>query len=130
MRFCCAERVAPVPIEVAIEPVFLERAPKPIGPLCVQIDNRLAPALPAESRDGGMFGPSWDEGCPSCSAGPDEVSASLLEHLHVRDGTHTLHTPRGEFTLPGISLRSYIERVCTNLDPHALADCCCRALTR
>jgi predicted dithiol-disulfide oxidoreductase (DUF899 family) len=28
-----------------------------------------------------------DEGCPSCSAGADEVSGGLLEHLHARDTT-------------------------------------------
>ena len=28
-----------------------------------------------------MFDPSWDEGCPSCTAGADEVSDGLLEHL-------------------------------------------------
>jgi predicted dithiol-disulfide oxidoreductase (DUF899 family) len=34
-----------------------------------------------------MFDPEWEEGCPSCSAGADEVSRGLLEHLHVRDTT-------------------------------------------
>jgi predicted dithiol-disulfide oxidoreductase (DUF899 family) len=34
-----------------------------------------------------MFGPSWEDGCPSCSAGADEVSDGLLEHLHARDTT-------------------------------------------
>ena len=34
-----------------------------------------------------MFDPSWDEGCPSCSAGADEISNGLLKHLHVRDTT-------------------------------------------
>jgi predicted dithiol-disulfide oxidoreductase (DUF899 family) len=34
-----------------------------------------------------MFHPEWEDGCPSCSAGADEVSAGLLEHLHVRDTT-------------------------------------------
>ncbi len=34
-----------------------------------------------------MFDPSWDEGCPSCSAGADEVSDGLLTHLHTRDTT-------------------------------------------
>jgi predicted dithiol-disulfide oxidoreductase (DUF899 family) len=34
-----------------------------------------------------MFGPTWDEGCPSCSAGADEFSNGLFEHLHVRDTT-------------------------------------------
>ena len=32
-----------------------------------------------------MFDPSWDDGCPSCTAGADEISAGLLEHLHARD---------------------------------------------
>jgi predicted dithiol-disulfide oxidoreductase (DUF899 family) len=34
-----------------------------------------------------MFSPEWDEGCPSCSAGADEISNGLLRHLHVRDTT-------------------------------------------
>jgi predicted dithiol-disulfide oxidoreductase (DUF899 family) len=34
-----------------------------------------------------MFSPEWDEGCPSCSAGADEVSKGLLEHLHARKTT-------------------------------------------
>jgi predicted dithiol-disulfide oxidoreductase (DUF899 family) len=34
-----------------------------------------------------MFDPSWDEGCPSCTAASDEISAGLLEHLHARDTT-------------------------------------------
>ena len=34
-----------------------------------------------------MFDPSWDDGCPSCTAGADEVSAGLLAHLHSRDTT-------------------------------------------
>lgn len=32
-----------------------------------------------------MFNPSWDEGCPSCSAGADETSDGLLRHLRARD---------------------------------------------
>jgi predicted dithiol-disulfide oxidoreductase (DUF899 family) len=32
-----------------------------------------------------MFGPTWDEGCPSCTASADEISNGLLEHLHSRD---------------------------------------------
>jgi predicted dithiol-disulfide oxidoreductase (DUF899 family) len=32
-----------------------------------------------------MFDPSWDEGCPSCSAGADEISDGLLAHLAARD---------------------------------------------
>jgi predicted dithiol-disulfide oxidoreductase (DUF899 family) len=34
-----------------------------------------------------MFDPSWEDGCPSCSAGADEVSDGLLEHLHARETT-------------------------------------------
>jgi predicted dithiol-disulfide oxidoreductase (DUF899 family) len=34
-----------------------------------------------------MFDPRWEEGCPSCSAGADEVADGLLAHLHVRDTT-------------------------------------------
>ena len=34
-----------------------------------------------------MFDPEWDEGCPSCTAGTDELSDGLLEHLHTRDTT-------------------------------------------
>ena len=34
-----------------------------------------------------MFDPSWEDGCPSCSAGADEMSAGLLTHLHTRDTT-------------------------------------------
>jgi predicted dithiol-disulfide oxidoreductase (DUF899 family) len=32
-----------------------------------------------------MFDPSWDDGCPSCTAGAAEVCQGLLEHLHTRD---------------------------------------------
>jgi predicted dithiol-disulfide oxidoreductase (DUF899 family) len=32
-----------------------------------------------------MFDPSWTDGCPSCSAGADEVADGLLEHLATRD---------------------------------------------
>jgi predicted dithiol-disulfide oxidoreductase (DUF899 family) len=34
-----------------------------------------------------MFEPSSEDGCPSCSAGCDEVSGGLLDHLHARDTT-------------------------------------------
>src|SRR5438270_1595796 len=34
-----------------------------------------------------MFDPSWDDGCPSCTAASDEISAGLLEHLWARDTT-------------------------------------------
>ena len=34
-----------------------------------------------------MFDPSWEDGCPSCTAGADEVSTGLLDHLRARDTT-------------------------------------------
>jgi predicted dithiol-disulfide oxidoreductase (DUF899 family) len=34
-----------------------------------------------------MFDPSWDDGCSSCTAAADEMSAGLLAHLHSRDTT-------------------------------------------
>ncbi len=34
-----------------------------------------------------MFGPGWEEPCPGCSAGLDETSAPLIEHLRARDTT-------------------------------------------
>src|SRR5215218_7129980 len=37
-----------------------------------------------------MFHPEWDEGCPSCTAGTDELSRAFLEHLHIRDTTYAL----------------------------------------
>jgi predicted dithiol-disulfide oxidoreductase (DUF899 family) len=37
-----------------------------------------------------MFHPDWDEGCPSCTAGVDEVSAGFLRHLATRDTTYAL----------------------------------------
>jgi predicted dithiol-disulfide oxidoreductase (DUF899 family) len=37
-----------------------------------------------------MFNPDWEEGCPSCSAGIDELSPGFLEHLHTRDTTFAL----------------------------------------
>jgi predicted dithiol-disulfide oxidoreductase (DUF899 family) len=32
-----------------------------------------------------MFDPSWDDGCPSCSAAAEELSDGLIAHLHTRD---------------------------------------------
>lgn len=37
-----------------------------------------------------MFDPDWDEGCPSCTAGTDEISPGFLEHLHTRDTTYAM----------------------------------------
>jgi predicted dithiol-disulfide oxidoreductase (DUF899 family) len=32
-----------------------------------------------------MFDPSWEDGCPSCTAAADELSPGLIQHLNVRD---------------------------------------------
>jgi predicted dithiol-disulfide oxidoreductase (DUF899 family) len=32
-----------------------------------------------------MFAPDWEVGCSSCTAGVDELSAGLLDHLRARD---------------------------------------------
>jgi predicted dithiol-disulfide oxidoreductase (DUF899 family) len=32
-----------------------------------------------------MFDPGWEDGCPSCSAGVDEVAPGKFEHLAARD---------------------------------------------
>ena len=37
-----------------------------------------------------MFHPEWDEGCPSCSAGTDELSPGFLRHLHTRDTSYAM----------------------------------------
>lgn len=37
-----------------------------------------------------MFHPEWEDGCPSCTAGTDEISSGFLEHLHLRDTTYAL----------------------------------------
>ena len=37
-----------------------------------------------------MFHPEWEEGCSSCTAGTDEISAGFLEHLHTRDTTFAI----------------------------------------
>ena len=37
-----------------------------------------------------MFHPEWEEGCPSCTAGTDELSPALLQHLHIRDTTYAM----------------------------------------
>ena len=37
-----------------------------------------------------MFHPDWEEGCPSCSAGTDELSPGFIEHLNTRDTTYAL----------------------------------------
>jgi predicted dithiol-disulfide oxidoreductase (DUF899 family) len=37
-----------------------------------------------------MFHPEWDEGCASCTAGIDEVSRGMVEHLRTRDTTYAI----------------------------------------
>jgi predicted dithiol-disulfide oxidoreductase (DUF899 family) len=36
-----------------------------------------------------MFNPEWEDGCPSCTAGADEISDGFLEHIHSRDTSFT-----------------------------------------
>src|SRR5215207_9665588 len=37
-----------------------------------------------------MFDPSWEDGCPSCTAGTDELSPGFFEHLHTRDTSYAI----------------------------------------
>jgi predicted dithiol-disulfide oxidoreductase (DUF899 family) len=37
-----------------------------------------------------MFHPEWDDGCPSCTAGTDELSPGFLEHLRTRDTAYCM----------------------------------------
>jgi len=37
-----------------------------------------------------MFEPEWEDGCPSCTAGTDEISPGFIEHLHTRDTSYAL----------------------------------------
>jgi predicted dithiol-disulfide oxidoreductase (DUF899 family) len=35
-----------------------------------------------------MFDPGWEDGCPSCTAGTDELSPGFFAHLHTRDTSY------------------------------------------
>jgi predicted dithiol-disulfide oxidoreductase (DUF899 family) len=37
-----------------------------------------------------MFHPEWEDGCPSCTAGTDEISQGFLDHLAMRDTSYAL----------------------------------------
>jgi len=37
-----------------------------------------------------MFHPDWDDGCPSCTAGTEEISPGFLEHLRTRDTSYAM----------------------------------------
>jgi predicted dithiol-disulfide oxidoreductase (DUF899 family) len=37
-----------------------------------------------------MFDPEWEDGCPSCTAGTDELSPGFLDHLHTRDTSYAM----------------------------------------
>ncbi|MDQ6697976.1 MAG: DUF899 domain-containing protein [Actinomycetota bacterium] len=37
-----------------------------------------------------MFEPEWEDGCPSCTAGTDELSSGFLEHLRTRDTSYAM----------------------------------------
>ncbi|MGI8754644.1 MAG: DUF899 domain-containing protein [Acidimicrobiales bacterium] len=37
-----------------------------------------------------MFDPAWDDGCPSCTSGVDELADGLVDHLQKRNTTYVL----------------------------------------
>ncbi len=37
-----------------------------------------------------MFHPDWEDGCPSCTAGTDELSPGFFEHLRTRDTSYAM----------------------------------------
>ena len=37
-----------------------------------------------------MFDPDWEDGCPSCTAGTQEMSHGLIDHLHTRDTSYAM----------------------------------------
>lgn len=37
-----------------------------------------------------MFNPEWEDGCPSCTAGTDELSPAFFEHIHIRDTSYAM----------------------------------------
>jgi predicted dithiol-disulfide oxidoreductase (DUF899 family) len=37
-----------------------------------------------------MFDPDWEDGCPSCTAGTDEIAPGFLEHLRIRDTSYAM----------------------------------------
>ncbi len=37
-----------------------------------------------------MFDPDWEDGCPSCTAGTDELSPGFFEHLRTRDTSYAM----------------------------------------
>jgi len=37
-----------------------------------------------------MFDPEWEDGCPSCTAGTDELSPGFFEHLRTRNTSYAM----------------------------------------
>jgi predicted dithiol-disulfide oxidoreductase (DUF899 family) len=37
-----------------------------------------------------MFEPDWEDGCPSCTSGTDEIAPGFIEHLHTRDTSYAM----------------------------------------
>jgi predicted dithiol-disulfide oxidoreductase (DUF899 family) len=70
-----------LPMVEVVEPYVFEGPDGPVG-LPDLFEGRRQLIV-----DHFMFDPSWDDGCPSCSAGADEMSPGHLEHLHARDTT-------------------------------------------
>ena len=57
-----------------------------------------------------MFDPSWDEGCPSCTASVEELSEGYLSHLRTGHKPPARYVEEGSFprlqTAPGRSWAS------------------------
>ena len=41
-----------------------------------------------------MFDPGWEDGCPSCTAGTDELSPGFFAHLHQRQDEYAAEPER------------------------------------
>jgi len=37
-----------------------------------------------------MFDPTWEDGCPSCTAGTDELSQGFFDHIRTRDTSYAM----------------------------------------
>jgi predicted dithiol-disulfide oxidoreductase (DUF899 family) len=37
-----------------------------------------------------MFDPEWEDGCPSCTSGTDEIAPGFIDHLHTRDTSYAM----------------------------------------
>jgi predicted dithiol-disulfide oxidoreductase (DUF899 family) len=65
---------------VEIEKQYVFRGPEGEKTLLELFDGRLQLILTHF-----MFDPEWEKGCPSCTAGTDEMSDGLMRHVATRD---------------------------------------------